>query len=281
MLARRYRFERRLGRGGMGTVYQAQDTELQRTVAVKVIRPELIPGMDAIARFRWEAKAAAGFTHPNVVTVYDFGAAEDSRAYLVMELLSGCSLREELLRCGRLEPKRVLTILTGISSAVAAAHDRKLIHRDLKPENIFLTRTGEAETAKILDFGLAKLLVEDRGMQSIPSTIPGLLIGTLPYMSPERIRGGAPLESWDTWALAVMAFEMLTGIHPFSALRTWGSTIVEDRFPPMEENAPALTLPLKQFFKRSLTVDLSQRPPSARSFIAELRAACFFEFASC
>jgi serine/threonine protein kinase len=86
------------------------------------------------------------------------------------------------------------------------------------------------------------------------------------------------MESWDIWALAVMAFEMLTGIHPFSALRAWGSTVVEDRFPPMEENAPALTLPLKQFFKRSLAVDLSQRPPSARSFIVELKAACFCEF---
>ncbi len=279
-IARRYRFERRLGRGGMGTVYQARDTELQRFVAVKVIRSELMPGMDAVARFRWEAKAAAGFTHQNVVTVYDFGVAEDNRAYLVMELLSGCSLREELLRCGQLEPKRVLAILTGVCSAIAAAHERLLLHRDLKPENIFLAQSGEAEIAKILDFGLAKMIAHDTGMQSIPSTVPGLLIGTLPYMSPERIRGGAPMESWDIWALAIMAFEMLTGIHPFSALTTWGSTVVEDRFPPIEENVPQLTPPIKQFFKRSLAVDRSKRPPSARSFIIELEAACLYAFTS-
>ncbi|HYK91148.1 MAG TPA: serine/threonine-protein kinase, partial [Acidobacteriota bacterium] len=249
------------------------DTELQRRVAVKVIRPELMPGTDAMARFRWEAKAAAGFAHPNVVTVYDFGVAEDSRAYLVMELLSGCSLREEMLRCGRIDPNRVLEIMSGVSSAVAAAHERTLLHRDLKPENVFLNRSGKTEVAKILDFGLAKLMAHDTGMESIPGTAPGMLIGTLPYMSPERIRGGTPMESWDIWALAVMAFEMLTGVHPFSALTTWGSTLAEDRFPPMEDNAPALTPQLKQFFKRALAVDRSLRPPSARDFIVELQAS--------
>ncbi len=273
MLAGRYRFERRLGRGGMATVYEAQDTELKRGVAVKVIRSELMPGTDALARFRWEAKAAAGFAHPNVVTVYDFGVAEDNRAYLVMELLSGCSLREELLRCGRLDPKRVLEIMSGISSAVEAAHERRLLHRDLKPDNIFLTRSGAAEVPKILDFGLAKLMTRGTGMESIPGTAPGMLVGTLPYMSPERIRGGAPMKSWDTWALSVVAFEMLAGVHPFSALTTWGSLLGEARFPPLEENAPALTPQLRQFFKRSLAVDCSRRPSSARHFIVELQAA--------
>ncbi len=272
-LARRYRFERRLGRGGMGTVYQAHDTELQRRVAVKVIRPELMSGTDALARFRWEAKAAAGFAHPNVVTVYDFGVAEDNRTYLVMELLSGCNLSEELRRCGRLHPRRVLEILSGVSAAIQSAHERMLLHRDLKPENIFLSRAGSAEVAKVLDFGLAKPMVRGMGMDSIPSTAHGMLIGTLPYMSPERIRGGTPTESWDIWALGVMAFEMLTGVHPFSALTTWGSMVGEGRFPPLDENAPALTPQLKQFFKRSLGVDRSQRPPSARQFIVEFQAA--------
>ncbi len=272
-LARRYRFERRLGRGGMGTVYQAQDTELKRQVAVKVIRSELMPGTDALARFRWEAKAAAGFAHPNVVTVHDFGVAEDNRAYLVMELLSGCNLREELLRCKRLDAMRVLEIMSGVSSAIAAAHERMLLHRDLKPENIFLARSESAITAKVLDFGLAKLMAQGAGMESIPSTAHGMLIGTLPYMSPERIRGGAPTESWDIWAMAVVAFEMLTGVHPFSALTSWGSLLGEDHFPPLEDDAPALTPQLKLFFKRSLAVDCSQRPPSARHFIAEFQAA--------
>jgi serine/threonine-protein kinase len=272
-LARRYRFERRLGRGGMGTVYQAQDTELARRVAVKVIRPELMPGTDTLARFKWEAKAAAAFAHPNVVTVYDFGVAEDNRAYLVMELLAGCSLRDELLRCGRLVPQRVQEILSGVSSAIEAAHEHKLLHRDLKPENIFLARSGLAEVAKVLDFGLAKLMAPGTGMESVPGTAPGMLIGTLPYMSPERIGGATPAESWDLWALAVMAFEMLTGVHPFSTLTTWGSMVVEDRFPSLEDEAPALTQQLRKFFKRSLAVDCSQRPPSARQFMVEFQAA--------
>jgi serine/threonine protein kinase len=234
---------------------------------------ELMPGIDALARFRWEAKAAAGFAHPNVVTVYDFGVAEDNRAYLVMELLSGCSLREEMLRCGRLDANRVVEILGGVSAAIEAAHERRLLHRDLKPENIFLTRSGSEEVAKVLDFGLAKLMARGTGMESIPSTVPGMLIGTLPYMSPERIRGGTPKESWDIWALAVMAFEMITGVHPFSTLTTWGSLLAVDIFPPIEEDAPALTQQLKQFFKRSLAVDRAQRPPSAQQFIFELQAS--------
>ncbi len=273
VLARRYRFERRLGRGGMGTVYQAYDIELRRPVAVKVIRPELMPDIDALARFRWEAKTAAGFAHPNVVTIHDFGVAEDDRAYLVMELLIGCSLREELLRCGRLDPKRVLEILSGVALAIAAAHERSLIHRDLKPENIFLCRSGLAETAKVLDFGLAKMMASGTEMESVPSTAPGILIGTLAYMAPERIQGGTPAKSWDIWAITVMAFEMLTGVHPFTSLRTWGSMVAQDQFPLMEEKTPALTGQLKQFFKRSLAVDPSQRPSSARQLIFELQAS--------
>jgi serine/threonine-protein kinase len=104
----------------MGSVYQALDTELERRVAVKVIRSETVAGAEAVARFRREAKAAAGFSHPNVVTVHDFGVAEDNRAYLVMELLIGCSLRDELQRSGRLDSKRVLDILSGVSAAVAS-----------------------------------------------------------------------------------------------------------------------------------------------------------------
>jgi len=190
-----------------------------------------------------------------------------------MALLSGCSLRQALLRCGRLDSKRVLEILSGVSSAIAAAHERMLLHRDLKPENIFLTRSGEVEVAKILDFGLAKLMARGNGMESIPGTAPGMLIGALPAMSPERIRGGTPMESWDIWALSVMAFEMLTGIRPFSTLTTWGSMVVEDCFPPLEEDTPALIPKLKQFFKHSLAIDCSQRPPSAHHFIIELQAA--------
>ena len=272
-LAQRYWFERRLGRGGMGIVYQALDSELERRVAVKVIHSETVAGAEAVARFRREAKAAAGFSHPNVVTVHDFGVAEDNRAYLVMELLIGCSLRDELQRSSRLDSKRVLDILSGVSAAVAAAHERMLLHRDLKPENIFLTRSGNAEVAKILDFGVVKPMTPGGAMESMPGTAPGVLIGTLPYMSPEQIRGEAPAESWDLWALSVVAFEMLTGVRPFAASADWRSALIEGRFPPINTDTAALTQALKEFFERSLAVDRTRRPASARQLIDELQAA--------
>jgi serine/threonine-protein kinase len=199
--------------------------------------------------------------------------AEDNRAYLVMELLSGCSLREELLRCGRLDSRRVLEILTGVGSAVAAAHERMLLHRDLKPENIFLARSGEAEVAKILDFGLVKPMTPGGVTESIAGTAPGMLIGTLPYMSPEQIRGEAPAESWDLWALAIVTFEMLTGLHPFGTSVDWRRVLIEDRFPPLASDAPALTQQLGEFFERSLAVDRSRRPATARQFTAGFQAA--------
>ncbi len=272
LLDARYHFERRLGRGGMGTVYQAFDRELERRVALKLIRTDLTADADAAARFKREAKAAAGFTHPNVVTVYDYGVADDGRAYLVMELLNGCSLRQELLRCVRLEPGRVLEILGGVSSAITEAHEQMLLHRDLKPENIFLARLGQAEVAKILDFGLAKAIEPDGLTRGTTLTAPGVVIGTLPYMSPEQIRGEAPTRSWDLWGLAVVAYEMLAGVHPFGTSADWQRVMSENRFPPLDDNAPALTPELKEFFKRSLAIDPSQRPASARDFMLGLRA---------
>ncbi len=272
-LAQRYLLERRLGRGGMGIVYQARDIELERPVAIKVIRTEIMASAEAEDRFRREAKAAAGFSHPNVVTVHDFGVSEDNRAYLVMELLSGCSLREELLRSGPLESKRVLGILSGVCAAVAAAHERKLLHRDIKPENIFLAQSGQAEVAKILDFGLAKPITPNRVTESISGTAPGVLVGTLPSISPEQIRGGAPAGGWDLWALAVVAFEMLAGVHPFGTSVDWRSVLIENRIPPLTAEAPALTLQLRKFFERSLAADCSRRPSTAQQFIIEFEAA--------
>jgi serine/threonine-protein kinase len=257
----------------MGSVYQARDTELERLVAVKVMRLETMIGAQATARFRREAKAAAGFSHPNVVTIHDFGVAEDNRAYLVMELLNGCSLREEMNRCVRLQSTRVLEILSGVSSALAAAHDRMLLHRDLKPENIFLARLGQTDVAKILDFGLAKTMPPGEMMESPSLTAPGMLIGTLPYMSPEQIRGEPPAESWDLWAVAVVAFEMLTGVHPFSASADWRNVLVAGAFPPLDAHASTMTPQLRAFFERALSADRSRRPVSARQFVDEFQAA--------
>lgn len=159
MLGGRYRVVRCLGSGGMGTIYEALDITLDRRVAVKLIRPDLTGNRDASARFVREAKAAA-FGHPNVVTIYDFGVAPDGRAFLVMELLEGVTLRQELRNEVRLEAPRAAAIFSDVCAGVEAAHSRRLLHRDLKPENIFIVRAPGVQVAKILDFGIAKPLFD-------------------------------------------------------------------------------------------------------------------------
>ena len=269
-LVGRYRLEKRRGRGGMGAVYEALDTALERRVAVKVIRDDLVGSAEAAERFRKEAHAAASFTHPNVVTVHDFGVALDSRAFLVMELLEGATLRDALKQNSRLASSRVLDIMRGVSAAIEAAHRRQLIHRDLKPENIFLAQTEAGEVAKVLDFGIAKFL--PMVGQADTDTATGGLVGTILYMSPEQLRGGKADAAWDLWALAVVAYEALTGAPPFAgaALGEWRDV---GHFRPVSESLPDNSSRLQEFFERALAVDSARRPNSARIFFSELERA--------
>jgi serine/threonine-protein kinase len=256
----------------MGMVYESLDTELRRHVAVKLIRPDLTARPEAVARFKREAQAAASFTHPNVVTVYDFGVAEDQRAYLVMELLQGSTLRQELNRRGRLPPSRASEIFNGVCAAVDAAHRLRLLHRDLKPENIFLSNSETIEVVKILDFGVAKPLVETDSTRS-SQTGPGMLLGTLKYMSPEELRGGKPAESWDLWALAVVAYEMLAGVHPFddSTPMDIGNRILAGLATPLIAHIPEAPASWQRFFDRALSDNVESRQESSLQFYAEFR----------
>ncbi len=273
MLTGRYRLERRRGRGGMGAVYEAVDTALERRVAVKVIRDDLVGSAEAAERFRREARTAAGFAHPNVVTVYDFGVEADTRAFLVMELLEGSTLREELQRQKRLAAQRVVEILRGVCAAVDAAHRRQLIHRDLKPENMFLARDGTAEIPKVLDFGIAKFL--PIATQATAETAAGLLVGTMHYMSPEQLHGEKVDASWDLWALAVVAYEMLTGVQPFAASTSseWHSAVLSGRFTPLTKHLPGAPARWQEFFARAFALDRSERPSTAQVFLSELERA--------
>lgn len=273
LLAGRYHLARRLGRGGMGTVYEATDTALERRVAVKVIRDDLINDADAAERFRREARAAASFSHPDVVTVYDFGVAADTRAFLVMELLEGWTLREELRQHRRLPASRTVEILRGVCAAVDAAHRRRLIHRDLKPENIFLARAETGETAKVLDFGIAKFL--SLATQTAPDTGSTLLVGTLHYMSPEHLRGEPAHASWDLWALAVVAYEMLTGAYPFAGATAaeCHSAVLMGRFTPLAVHLPESPACWQAFFARAFSLNLRDRPTSAQMFFAQLESS--------
>ncbi len=272
LLDARYRLEQRLGRGGMGTVYAAADVALERRVAVKVIREDLVGNAEAADRFRGEARVAASFAHPNVVTIHDFGVAVDTRAFLVMELLQGETLREELKRRNGFPPAHALLILRDVCSALEAAHRRHLVHRDLKPENIFLVRSESGESAKVLDFGIAKFL-STATQQATADTAPGALLGTPRYMSPEQWRGQEPHPAWDLWALAVVTYEILMGTYPFDggSPTDWFGTGPAARFAPVTAPLPQAPQSWQKFFERSFALEPAERPPSAEAFLSELK----------
>jgi hypothetical protein len=278
VLGGRYRLDRRLGQGGMGTVYEATDGELGRQVAIKLIREDWSERVDARQRFRREARAGAGFAHPNVVTVHDYGVEGDKRAYLVMERLEGSSLRDEIARHGQLGPARVVEILRGACSAVGAAHRQHLIHRDLKPANIFLARDAQGgETIKVLDFGVAKFLPygdEATPTQTRGETRSGVLVGTPIYMSPEQLLGGALDPAWDLWALAIVAYEALTGALPFGGSGTdWQRAVLAGSFTPVSAHLEDPSGAWESFFDRCFSTDRARRPSSAGAFLEGLERA--------
>jgi serine/threonine-protein kinase len=254
----------------MGTVYEALDSGLERRVAVKVIRDEIVGKPEAADRFRHEALVAASFAHPNVVTVYDFGITDNSRGYLVMERLHGATVREALTREGRFAPPRVLHVMGGVCRAVDAAHRRGLVHRDLKPDNIFLTKE---EVPKVLDFGIAKFVRP--ALDSTVLTATGAVVGTLGYMSPEQICGGAANPSWDLWALAVVAYEMLAGKHPFAETNSvdWIAAVARETSIRLTGGQPEFPSSLDSVFARAFSLDPAERPSGALVLMGNLEQA--------
>ncbi|HEY4230225.1 MAG TPA: serine/threonine-protein kinase, partial [Thermoanaerobaculia bacterium] len=179
-----------LGAGGMGEVYRAKDPRLGREVAIKVLPASFSQDPDRLKRFEQEARAAGVLNHPGITAVYDFGTAADQSPYIVTELLEGETLRNRLLT-GALPVRKAIDYAVQIAKGLAAAHEKGIVHRDLKPENLFLTKDGRV---KILDFGLAKLKNEKDGsehtdLKTVSGTEPGVVLGTMGYMSPEQVRG--------------------------------------------------------------------------------------------
>jgi eukaryotic-like serine/threonine-protein kinase len=269
----RYRLESRLGRGGMGTVYVAMDTALDRPVAVKVIREDVTSALDLDSRFRREARAAASFAHPHVVRVYDFGVERSGRPYLVMELLEGTTLRERLASGAPIDRPEALHILRGVCSALAAAHSRALVHRDLKPENIYLQRHATGIVPKVLDFGLAKALHGEQMPADSTElrTSAGVLLGTLEYMAPEQVAGDEINPAWDVWAVSVIAYEMLTGRHPFRRAVGFGFDGASDSVPTAAEAGHSALAPgIDAFFRGALSRNPSDRPAKADEFLTAI-----------
>jgi eukaryotic-like serine/threonine-protein kinase len=197
-----------------------------------------------------------------------------------MELLQGATLRDEIRERGRLDAARVVEIFRGLCSAVEAAHGRQLIHRDLKPENIYLARGAEdgRETAKVLDFGIAKFLPGSADPDEAPitaQTATGVLVGTPGYLSPEQLLGEEPAVSWDLWALGVTAYESLTGALPFPAAGTegWRRAVLAGRRVPLREHLPDPPAAWEEFFARALAADSAVRPASAAEFLRDLEGA--------
>ena len=220
----KYRLERLIGKGGMGAVYEATDLRLARSVAVKVMLGRAFGDRQALRRFEREAQACARLTHPNIITVFDFGAVGADGAFLVMELVQGRTLRIELERRGQLPAAVAATWFEQICEGVAAAHQRQVIHRDLKPENVVIATTATGgETVKVLDFGLAK--IRTAGEETGGLTHRGVVLGTAGYMAPEQLVAGEIDHRADIFAIGVMVAEAIIGQRPFRG-RTYSELLM-------------------------------------------------------
>ena len=214
VLAGKYRIDGFIKRGGMGAVYRGTHLMLDKPVAIKLIKPELVTSEDTVKRFQLEARAASQLDHPNIVTVYDLGRSDDGSLYIAMGSLNGKSLKEAVKAEGPFEPERAVDIARAIASALTLAHRNKIIHRDLKPQNIMLARDNEGhENPKLLDFGIAKTFETD----SPALTSTGMILGTPQYMSPEQAEGKSVDARADLYALGIILYEMLVGKVPFDS----------------------------------------------------------------
>ncbi len=269
----KYRLDQRIGKGGFGAVFRATHLSLGREVAIKVFRPSR--GNDTPAgleRFRREGASACRLDHPNVVQVLDSAITEEGIAYLVMELLEGRSLSEELAERRRLSPGRALDVAIPVCEVLAESARQGMIHRDIKPANVFLHRARDGEIVKVVDFGIAKLVGEPPDPDSEEVTRTGIVVGSPSYMAPERMLGGQYDHRADVYSLGVVLYQMLTGRLPFEsgpasftalALRS----VTEDP-PLLREFVPALPRELESQVLAAMDRRQDSRPSAAELAIA-------------
>jgi serine/threonine-protein kinase len=260
----RYHVESRLARGGMATVYLAVDRRLDRTIAIKVMHPQLAEDEEFVSRFIREAKSAARLSHPNVVAVYDQGA-DDGTVFLAMEHVAGRTLRDLMREKGRLSARQTLEVMESVLAALGAAHHAGIVHRDVKPENVLLADDGRI---KVADFGLARAV---SGATSHTSAT-GVLMGTVAYLSPEQVERGVADPRSDVYAAGILLFEMLTGAKPYD-----GETAIQvayrhvhDDVPAPSSMVPGLPAALDALVARATSRDPDGRPDDARRFLAEV-----------
>lgn len=273
MLAGRYRLEAEIGRGGMGIVFRAADLAVGGDVAVKVVRSGAPEDLEAVTRFKREAAAMTRLDHPNVVRVLDSGMTGGSEAFIVMELLVGRSLREELAVRGRLPVGEALPLMRELCEAVTAVHEAGIIHRDLKPENVFLITNEGGGRAKLLDFGIARI-AEAVGATVTSLTPTGAFVGTPVYAPPEQWDGERLDERSDIYSLGCVFYEMVAGRPPFAAgniarlLRQHTLEAPEPLLGRVPDVPPAMEVAIQ----RALAKRREERFPSARVFGKALTA---------
>jgi serine/threonine-protein kinase len=263
IIAGKYRLERPLASGGMGSVWVARHLELDIELAIKFMGADLASTSEGRVRFQREAKAAALLQSPYVVSVQDYGV-DDDLAYIVMELLKGEDLEDRLRRRKRLSVQETLTVLSQVSKALGRAHDLGIVHRDLKPRNLFLASAHDEEIVKILDFGIAKQI---GAFSPAGATTTRQVIGSPHYMSPEQIRGAKDIDHRsDLWSLGVILFQTITGTLPFSGdvLIDVLNKVISGPLPLATQVAPDLPPGMDGFFLRALTRDRTQRFQSVR-----------------
>ncbi|MFN0097598.1 MAG: serine/threonine protein kinase [Gemmatimonadaceae bacterium] len=274
IVAERYHILKKLGEGGMGTVYLAEHVKMGRKSALKVMNPGMNTDPDAIARFNREASNASRLSHPNICGIYDFGETPDGLIYLAMEFIEGQALTALIEKSGALQPARAATIIHQTADALQIAHDAGIVHRDLKPDNIMIAKTRDGgDLVKVVDFGIAKASSSDA--QKVTKT--GLVVGTPEYMSPEQLAGDKLDGRSDTYSLALVAFNCLTGKLPFPAETVQESMIMRltDRPRFLAEVRPDIEWPaeLQATLDKALARDAAERYMSAAQFGREFAAA--------
>src|SRR5688572_2319000 len=265
LISGRYRLIAPLGEGGMATIWRAVDEQLDREVAVKLLRPQFSSDAGFSARFKQEARSAGGLSHPNIVGVYDYGTdGADGEQYIVMELIEGRDLSTILRDRGALSMDDAVRIAIGVASALEVAHRKGIVHRDVKPGNILITDGGDV---KVTDFGIARAVAE------ASMTVTGTTLGSVHYFSPEQARGDEVTGASDVYALGIVLFEMLTGRRPFegdSAAAVALKRLNEDPARP-SDLGHAVPAGLEAILMRALSREPADRFPDAGAFAEALR----------
>ena len=273
LIASKYALERLLGAGGMGAVYEAENTWTGRRVALKVMLPSALKVASAAERFLREARAASKVQHPNIVEVFDAGQnPSDGALYIVQELLRGSDLRARLDDASKLSWSETMSVMGPVLDALSVAHRQGVVHRDIKPENIYLADTAAGRVPKLIDFGIARLVDGDAPLSLTRS---GALMGTPYYMSPEQARGLREVDARaDVWALAIVMREALTGRRPFegSNYNALLASILQDPIPSLGELAGDVPPHAVRALDRALSRDPDQRFADAGELLDALRS---------